>query len=48
MDREAAEQLLEITRERFSPIECILSEVSPVIGSHVGPGTLAIAYQAGE
>lgn len=47
-DREAAEQLLEITRDRFSPIECILSEVSPVIGTHVGPGTLAVAYQAGE
>ena len=44
---EAAEALLETCRVRFSPIECILAEVSPVIGSHVGPGTLSIAYQAG-
>ena len=35
-------------RKRFNPIELILSEVSPVVGSHVGPGTVSIAYQAGE
>ena len=34
--------------ERFHPVEVIRSEVSPVIGTHVGPGTLAIAYLAGE
>jgi DegV family protein with EDD domain len=45
--RESAEDLLETARVRFSPIECILSEVSPVVGSHTGPGTLSIAYQAG-
>jgi DegV family protein with EDD domain len=45
--RETAEQVLETARLRFSPIECILSEISPVVGTHVGPGTLAIAYQAG-
>lgn len=45
--REPAEELLETARMRFSPIECILSEISPVVGSHVGPGTVAIAYQAG-
>lgn len=33
--------------ERFHPIEIIRSEVSPVIGSHVGPGTLSMAYLAG-
>lgn len=27
--------------------EAILSWVSPVVGSHVGPGTISIAYQAG-
>ena len=27
--------------------EAILSYVSPVIGCHVGPGTLSIAYMAG-
>jgi DegV family protein with EDD domain len=46
--REAAEELMEVVQERFSPVECILAEVSPVIGAHTGPGTLSIAYQAGE
>ena len=45
--RETAEQVLETARLRFSPVECILSEISPVVGTHVGPGTVAIAYQAG-
>ncbi|HNT54078.1 MAG TPA: DegV family protein [Anaerolineaceae bacterium] len=44
---EAAEELLKTARKRFNPVECILSEVSPVVGSHTGPGTLAIAYQVG-
>lgn len=43
--RETADELMEECRQRFNPIEIVLSEVSPVIGSHVGPGTLAIAYQ---
>lgn len=44
---DAAKELMDVCRERFSPVEIILSEVSPVVGSHVGPGTLSIAYQAG-
>ena len=44
---EKALELMETCRARFSPIELILSEVSPVVGAHVGPGTLSIAYQAG-
>jgi DegV family protein with EDD domain len=43
-----AEELMETAQKRFSPIEIILSEVSPVVGAHVGPGTIAVAYQAGE
>ncbi len=31
--------------ERFKPIETVTTFVSPVIGSHTGPGTVAIAYQ---
>lgn len=46
--RETAADLMEECRKRFDPVELILSEVSPVIGCHVGPGTLSIAYQAGE
>ena len=33
--------------ERFHPVEVIRSEISPVIGAHVGPGTLALAFMAG-
>ena len=33
--------------ERFHPVESILSEVSPVVGAHTGPGTLSIAFMAG-
>lgn len=33
--------------ELLNPIEVIRSEVSPVIGSHVGPGTVAMAYLVG-
>jgi len=33
--------------ERFHPIETVTTYVSPVIGTHTGPGTLSIAYMAG-
>jgi DegV family protein with EDD domain len=33
--------------ELFKPNELIFSPVSPVIGTHAGPGTLGIAYMAG-
>ena len=33
--------------ERMHPIEIIRSEVSPVIGSNVGPGTVSMAYMVG-
>lgn len=36
-----------IAIERMHPIEIIRSEVSPVIGSHVGPGTVSMAYMVG-
>jgi DegV family protein with EDD domain len=39
-----AAQLLEMASQRFNPIETLLTELSPVIGTHVGPGTLALAY----
>jgi len=44
---EHAVQLLETITKRFGAEESILSYVSPVVGSHVGPGTLSIAYMAG-
>ncbi len=42
-----AQALLDRTVAQFNAVEGILSYVSPVIGSHVGPGTLSIAYMAG-
>ena len=33
--------------ELLHPVEIIRSEVSPVIGAHVGPGTLSLAWMAG-
>jgi DegV family protein with EDD domain len=32
---------------RLNPVEQILACVSPVIGSHAGPGTVGLAYMAG-
>jgi DegV family protein with EDD domain len=40
---EAAE-LLERAKERFQPSETFFSVVGPVIGTHVGPGTVGLAY----
>lgn len=45
-----ARELLECARERFDRneiIEAAISEVSPVVGAHAGPGTVGLAYMAG-
>jgi DegV family protein with EDD domain len=39
--------LLERARQRFHPIESLHSPLSPVIGAHTGPGTVALAYMTG-
>ncbi|MCX6056395.1 MAG: DegV family protein [Chloroflexi bacterium] len=44
---EEAQVLLARTVKYFNATEGILSFVSPVVGCHVGPGTLSIAYMAG-
>jgi len=44
-DEEDCRELLNKAVERFKPIETVTTFVSPVIGSHTGPGTVAIAYQ---
>lgn len=41
---EDANALLEKTNNRLDVVEKIYSEVSPVIGTHVGPGTVGLAY----
>jgi DegV family protein with EDD domain len=42
-----AAALLKDAEEALSPDEVFLAELSPVIGTHVGPGTLAIAFMHG-
>ena len=42
-----ARALLETARARFDPIESLLAEASPVVGTHAGPGTVGIAYSFG-
>lgn len=42
-----AKELLDLIVKKFNAEEGILSYVSPVVGSHVGPGTLSIAFMAG-
>ncbi len=44
---EIAQELQDKIVKQFNAVEGILSWGSPVVGSHVGPGTLSIAYQAG-
>jgi DegV family protein with EDD domain len=39
--------LLETARRRFNPIESMHCPLSPVIGTHAGPGTVALAFMTG-
>jgi DegV family protein with EDD domain len=42
-----AEEILRKASERFHPVETIISPLSPVIGAHAGPGTVALSYMTG-
>jgi DegV family protein with EDD domain len=44
---ESAQKLKEEVIKSFSPQEIYIAELSPAIGTHVGPGTLAIACMHG-
>jgi DegV family protein with EDD domain len=39
-----ADQLMSVLVQRFHPAETIMTEISPVIGTHTGPGTIGVAY----
>jgi DegV family protein with EDD domain len=39
-----ATALLERATQKLKPVETIFAEVSPVVGSHTGPGTVGMAY----
>jgi DegV family protein with EDD domain len=43
---EAAEYLLSEIKARFNPNEIMLANLSPVIGTHTGPGTVGVAFVA--
>jgi DegV family protein with EDD domain len=42
-----AKFLLEEVKKRLKPVDAILSEVSPAIGTHTGPGTVGLTFMAG-
>lgn len=42
-----AQSVLEKAAARLQPGETFTSDLSPVIGTHVGPGTVGLAYQTG-
>ncbi len=42
-----AQLLLEEASKLLHPVESVLAEVSPVVGTHAGPGTVGLAFMAG-
>jgi len=46
-DPEDAKTILKDTSDKVNAVESIFSEVSPVVGTHTGPGTVGIAFMAG-
>jgi len=44
---EDAHALLDMANTRLNAVESIISEVSPVVGTHAGPGTVGLAFMAG-
>jgi len=44
MQKRKARDLLDRASTKFGAIESILTSVSPVVGVHAGPGTVALAY----
>jgi DegV family protein with EDD domain len=40
-------ELAKAVRERLAPDEVIISEITPVLGIHTGPGALGLAYSTG-
>ncbi|HVN16123.1 MAG TPA: DegV family protein [Anaerolineales bacterium] len=44
---EEAKSLMDKATQQIEVVEKIYTEVSPVVGAHAGPGTVALAYMAG-
>lgn len=45
--QESATHLLHKIEKHFNPEEVMMANLSPVLGTHVGPGTVGVAYVAG-
>lgn len=45
---EEADRVRAMIEERFSPSEVLMLEIGPVIGAHVGPGMVAVAFWGAE
>ena len=45
--RVEAKELLDEASQRIESAQSVISEVSPVIGTHAGPGTVGLAFMAG-
>jgi fatty acid-binding protein DegV len=44
---EEAQELLQQASAKLGAVESISAEVSPVVGTHTGPGTIGLAYMVG-
>ncbi|MEW6401133.1 MAG: DegV family protein [Chloroflexota bacterium] len=42
-----ATSVLEMAKARFNPVEAFCAPLSPVIGTHAGPGTIVLNYMSG-
>ena len=46
--RHDADYLAELIRSRFQVKDIIINSIGPVIGSHSGPGTVAVFFMGGN
>jgi len=44
---ETAHKLLELAKAKVNPIKMLISDVTPAVGVHLGPGTAGLAFMAG-
>ncbi len=47
-DLEAAEYVAKLVRKNFHPKEILINDIGPIVGSHSGPGTIALFFYGDE
>ncbi len=47
VNKDSADKLMAEIKENFSPNEVMMADLSPVLGTHTGPGTVGVAIVAG-